>query len=156
MIDWVLKLVFLTAICFITIFLVRYNLALTIETQDARALIFLERVLSSPTGIAYTDPLTGRTYPFIIDSAKLNTAQQALENSIKLSKNDYIAAELNLVFGNGNIQKISYNTQGYEQWKKGIIQGNHISIPFSTKVLVAKENAFVPGKLTADIITPKG
>ena len=155
MIDWVVKLLFLVAIVFITIFLVRYNVVSAMETQDARSFVFVQRVVSTPSGIAYTDPLTGRTYPYIIDGSKLSIMQQALEQSIVLSANDYIAAQLDLAIGN-DTHTFFYNQHAYTQWKKGIIKGNHISMNTALHVLVAQQGKFIPATLTVDLITPKG
>lgn len=156
MIDWVVKLLFLVAICFLTIFIVRYNVVLSTEMQDARAFLFVQRVLSSPSGITYTDPLTGRTYPFIIDGDKLSHAQQSLEQSIKLSENDIIAAELDVAVGSSPVRSIFYNQQAYTQWKKGIIQGNHVGLSKSIPVLVAQNGTFAAGTVSINLITPKG
>lgn len=151
---------FLLFVCVFGIFFMfRHFMVLSVETESVRSELFFQRLLYSPTGITYADPLTGRPYPGIIDLEKASTPtllKKYVENSILPSHPDLIAAELQLELADRKLPPFVYNEEDFTQWRDLLVAGTGVSVQKKTTVLVKTPRGLERGTLTAFIITPKG
>lgn len=111
----ILRILFI-ALLFYIVYLFAYSqIKVNIDIDDTKSLIFVKRLLYSPNSIAYTNSITGRTYPGIIDLDRFNSA--TLEKAFNFSKNN-IAAKIELTDLEGNEKKEIYlNKKWYDRWE---------------------------------------
>lgn len=147
MVHWLLKLTFAIGGALAVVFLINYAFAVTVETRELRAELFLQRLLSSPTGMVYVDEL-GVVWPGTIDLRKFS--QQHIEASAVPNAHDWIAAELEL---NGKI--IHYNKEKYVQWQYLVAGGTGALYQKELFVLVTDGKSTESGRLRITMITPK-
>jgi len=109
-----LRMIFI-AILFYTVYLFAYSqIKINIDIDDTRNLIFVKRLLYSPNSFSYTDNITGRTYPGIIDINRFDS--DILAKAFNFSKNN-IAAKIELTNLENNEKKEIYlNQKWYERW----------------------------------------
>jgi len=67
---------YVIVIVVIAFFIAQYSLT-EMDTFPTRAVLMTERLLHSPEGISWEDPLTQRVYPHIIDAEKLDEWNEA-------------------------------------------------------------------------------
>lgn len=146
--DMLIKMTILLIAAFAMVFLIQQYLAVSIETGALRSEIFLQRVLSSPTGIAYVDPNTGVAWPGTIDREKFTDEQLAA--SIPEADQDWIAAELTL-----DGITIRHNGERYVEWQRMVAVGSAIVAQRDIPVVVYDGATVRKGMLRVSTIAPK-
>lgn len=92
-----------------------YGTKTTLDIQKTKDLLFTERIIYSPSAFIYTNPVTKRSYPGIIDPERFN--QEVLDKALNYSKNN-IAAKLTLKnLDNNETKEIYLNKKGYDRWE---------------------------------------
>jgi len=111
----ILRILFI-ALLFYIIYLFAYSqIKINIDIEDTKSLIFVKRLLYSPNSISYTDPITGRTYPGIIDLERFDPTIP--EKAFNFSKNN-LAAKIELTNLENNEKKEIYlNKKWYDRWE---------------------------------------
>ncbi len=85
------------------------------DIRDAEARIFANRLLYSPNGISYIEEDLGRSYPWTVDLAKIDSS--FLDSAFKLDDNQVLAAKITVTSTAGNVMKEAvYNEVWYYRW----------------------------------------
>lgn len=121
MIQWMLRLIFLTVVVFSCVLLIRMYIKSDVNIFEAETDLFYKRVLYSPDGIMYKDYKINRAYPGIIDLERFRDGTNITEDMIVYgAPNNYIAAKFTL--RERKRQELQpyefyYNKNGYTRWK---------------------------------------
>lgn len=109
----IVRMMFMIFVSVSVVFLVFKFVALSVDVKPAEGNILLNRLISSPGCLAYTDLELNRSYPGIIDMARFNSSH--LDDCIYFGEsNDYAAANLTLlILGTGKLNTTYYNKDGY-------------------------------------------
>lgn len=111
----ILRILFIALLFYITYLFAYSQIKVNIDIDDTKSLIFVKRLIYSPNSISYTDPVTERIYPGIIDIERFNPA--TLENTFNFTKNN-IAAKIELTNLENNEKKEIYlNKEWYDRWE---------------------------------------
>lgn len=153
----VVRMLFMVFVAISVVFLVYKFVALSVDVREAEGNIILNRLITSPACLAYTDPELGRAYPGIIDMAGLS--QGRLDSCLYFGEsNDYAAANITLVtLGTGKIDSAYYNEVGYKLlYPKASLTGPGGAVLFEAKryVLVMEESNLKRGLLTVQLVMP--
>ncbi len=110
-----LRLVFII-IFFYTIYaFASYGLKTNLDIQKTREMVLVERSLYSPNSFIYSDSLTGRSYPGIIDIERFDS--EILDKAFNYNKSN-IAARFELKnLGNNETKEIYLNKKWYDRWQ---------------------------------------
>ena len=161
---WIPKFVYLVIVVLSVVFLVRMLVANNIDSTEAEARIFANRIFYSPNSISYFDPELSRAYPGIIDFAKFNSMQNSDVTFLDTSSLSYgkdnrlIAAKLSLKnMETREENDVYYNKENYLYWEPRTIQGVSGSgsvnaIDEQRYVLIKSGEKLSGGKLRINII----
>jgi hypothetical protein len=81
---WIPKMIFLAIVVVTVVFLTRFIAAIYIQTADAQATVYINKILYDKDGIIRYE--NGRAYPGVIDLAKFNDLR--LSQSMKYAEGD--------------------------------------------------------------------
>jgi len=125
-----------------------------VNIQQTKDLILINRILYSPTSIAFTDPNTGRVYPDIIDLAKFN--EKVLNSSINTDKN-LIAAKLELKnLDTNEVTETYLNKKWFDRWDP-LIKFEQYSKTIKWKyILIKRGDKINKGLLRIDVVSTSG
>lgn len=111
----ILRILFIALLFYITYLFAYSQIKVNIDIDDTKSMIFVKRLLYSPNSIPYTNPVTERTYPGIIDIERFNPT--TLENAFNFTKNN-IAAKIELTnLENDEKKEIYLNKKWYDRWE---------------------------------------
>ena len=153
---WIPRMFFLAIVVITIIFLTRFIVAIYIQTADAQAGVYINKIMYDKNGIirAYND----RSYPGVIDMAKFSGAR--LDKTMKFEKGEEgPCAKLTLKnIETGTEKTIFWNRQWYERLRpRAAFRG--IGAPFSKeeKVLVSiyENGRYTPAVLSIDMVVPR-
>ena len=165
MIMMIPQLIFLIAVLFAFVILVKTLIVTHVDVRGIDASIFAERLLFSPNGISYFDGSIERVYPGIIDLEEFRQIND--DPDFKLdrilvnygSDNPIMAAKLTLAqAGGGSIVKY-YNKIWYDRWKQKVlpsVREGPASIGSFDKrrnVLIKEGDTLSPGTLSFRILS---
>jgi hypothetical protein len=153
----IVRLLFIVFVSVSVVFLVFKFVALSVDIKNSEGNILINRLISSPGCLAYTDKTLGRSYPGIIDLSRFNP--ETLNNCIYFGEsNDFAAASLNLTtIGTGAVYSAYYNEQGYKiLYPKAGAQGSGGSMLFVEKryVQIMDESGLKGGLLIVQLVLP--
>jgi hypothetical protein len=153
----IVRLLFMVFVAVSVAFLVFKFVALSVDVNTAEGNILLNRLISSPSCLAYTDEALNRSYPGIIDLGRFKSS--FLDNCIYFGEsNDYAAANLTLVtLGTGKTDSAYFNEDGYLLlWPRAGLEGPGGSILFEEKryVLMMDDSSLKPALLTVQLLLP--
>lgn len=112
------RLIFFIFVALTVVLLVRSYVSYSIDVKDVEMEVQANRLVYSPTCLAYHDDVLDRTFPGVIDTRKLTASQ--LDKCLHYGEwNDYLAMDITLrqidnpqsVIANAVV-----NSQGYEAW----------------------------------------
>jgi hypothetical protein len=112
------RIIFLVIMLIVCVILINMFLNNKFDILDVQSEVVINGLIYSPGGIGYTDPLTGRVYPEIVDleqldSARLDSAFYYPDNRMLTAR---VAIEKNIK--PGETLKIVYlNKEWYDNWK---------------------------------------
>ncbi|MFH1063792.1 MAG: hypothetical protein V1729_01790 [Candidatus Woesearchaeota archaeon] len=113
------RIFFLVIVLTAVIVLVELYMNQKFNTEDMRAEIMINGFIYATGGINYYDPVTGRTYPEIIDLAQMNATE--LEDSFFFKNNNVIAAKIHVsqtsYYEYNHIKEIYYNKEWFDSWE---------------------------------------
>ena len=133
-------------------FLLYGFLPTTINTLDVDASLITQRLLNSPHGISYEDPITHRVYTHIIDATKINQAERITRSISYGEKNAQYAAKISI-----NNDNFYYNKELFLRWRplatKPVLWGPKTSLSTQRmSVLLKQEEHLIPVKLTIEVV----
>jgi hypothetical protein len=156
MMLWILKIGLVAAIFTFIIIIAGYFNATSVDSAEGRAVIFINRLMYSPTGLSYVDSATQRAYPGMIDMEKFDAKK--LEKSIYFEEQSLIAANLTLsIFPpeyKPPINKyVTYNGNDFKMWWP--LRGFNEYLVFTHQyyVLIYDKGKISKGTLTIELIT---
>lgn len=165
---WIPKFVYLAIALLTVIFLIRLLIVTHIDTSEAEARIFANRIFYSPNVISYFDSDIGRSYPGIIDFSKFKKLQESDLNEMDTKtityggKNGIMAAKLTLKDIETNLEEVVfYNKENYDFWEPRALNtviggsGSVKSIEEQRYVLVKNNAGIKKGSLKLNIIVRK-
>ena len=135
------------------LFLIAQQALPPVDTLSLDAPLIVERLLHSPEGISYVDPLTQRVYPSIIDENKLLNLEQRLDTLLFFdAKNEAFAAKITI-----DLKEYYYNQNEYDRWSpqagKPTVGGRKKSISSHTMTTLLKQKeTLVPVTLTIEVV----
>jgi hypothetical protein len=153
----IVRMLFMVFVAISVVFLVFKFVALSVDVKPAEGNILLNRLISSPGCLAYTDRELNRSYPGIIDMARFSSSY--LDNCTYYGEsNDFAAANLTLVtIGTGAVSSAYYNEEGYLiLFPRAGLGGSGGSTLFEEKryVLMMDESGIKGGLLTVQLVLP--
>jgi hypothetical protein len=156
--QWIPRLIFLTIVVFVCLFLIRMNISSEVTSIDAEMALYAKRIVYSPNIIAYVDSDIARVYPGIVDYDKFLHVD--LEKSLYLGEdNDYMAGNITLV---KHKKSFIFNEVGYNKWmplvKAGLFRGAGSFATYTEEmvVLVNKDGRLMRDILNITLVAPKG
>lgn len=109
------RFIFLAATIIIILVLISVFVVTNIKISGVELDIFNQRLLTSPNGLSYYDPLSNRVYPGIIDINNFNSEE--LLNDRIIYKDPQIASKIILIDKSSNKQSTAYyNKNQFENW----------------------------------------
>jgi len=161
---WIPKFVYLVIVVLSVVFLVRMLVVSNIDSTEAEARIFANRIFYSPNAVSYVDPELGRAYPGIIDADKFKSMENSDLTFLDITSLSYgkenrlIAAKLRLKnFESGEEHNVYYNKENYLYWEPRTIHGvsgsgSVNSVDEQRYVTIKSGEKFTSGKLIINII----
>lgn len=168
------QLIFLIAVLFAFVILVKTLIITTVDVREIDASILVERMLFSPNGISYHDDSINRVYPGIINLEKFKEISMKTNKDFILGEDvtsildtdvisygpdnpPIIAAELILTQEGREDIIAFYNKKWYDRWApKALGVPGPASIKEFVKernVLIKEGNTLSPGTLTFVILS---
>ncbi len=120
--ESVFWLVYIVIISTATIYIMTIMSRVNIDAHQLRADLFVERLIYSPAGIIYTDELSERSYPGIIDAERFT--RQNVDRLFNVgdpqNPNSLVSANITLrdMAGNDLLDPIEYNPERYDFWRR--------------------------------------
>lgn len=153
---WVPRMAFLAIVVVTIIFLTRFIVAIYIQTADAQANVYINKILYDKDGIIRYE--NERPYPGVIDLNKFSESR--LNSTMKFKKGEEgPCAKLTLKnIETGAEQTIFWNKRWYERLRpRAAFRG--IGAPFSKEVDVLvsiyQDGRYVPAILNIDMVVPR-
>ncbi len=112
------RIIFLVIMLMACVILIRLFINNKFDTNDTEAEIFIAGLIYGTGGVSYTDPLTGRTYPEVIDLAQLNSSE--LDAGFYRGDNRFIAAKISVLADRDDetpVKTVYYNREWYDNWR---------------------------------------
>lgn len=116
------KMIFLIAVMFAFIILIKVLIITKMDVRSTEAVILTNKILFTPEGILYFDKDTGRVYPGIIDLDKFRELSEGNPNSLDDvlmsygSGNPIISAKITLEMEAENVVAY-YNKEKFDRWE---------------------------------------
>ncbi|MBI4441510.1 hypothetical protein HY639_05055 [Candidatus Woesearchaeota archaeon] len=129
-----------------------YVMILHVDTHEVEARMFVQQLLVSPAGLVQDKE--GYVHIGVIDPAKLNS----LDNRMQFDK--ALAARVVLTnLTGGSIAEGFFQKEWYRLWsvllgKRGA--GGTVNYQLTNYVLFETGNGALPGRLTVDVVMPRG
>jgi len=153
----IVRLLFMVFVAVSIVFLVFKFVALSVDVKEAEGNILINRLISSPGCLAYTDRELNRSYPGIIEMDRFNASY--LDSCAYFGEsNDFAAAKLTLVtLGTGRTNSTYYNEDGYVLlYPKAGLEGSGGARQFeeSRYVLLMEGSSLKRAILTVQLVLP--
>ena len=115
--NWIPKIFSTIFVLAVVIMFVHFYSKISINTFDSESEIFINRLLYSPDGISYQDPLSGRLYPGMIDISRFsNSTIPILQKSIDFGADKHIGASIKIKdFAGVAVAYGTYNPDTYRR-----------------------------------------
>jgi len=115
------RIIFLVIMMIVCVILIRMFLNNKFDVTDIQSEVLIDGMLYGAGGVGYLDPVTGRTYPEVIDPDQLNSYE--LDNTLYYPANNIISARI--VVGKGTLlvgepslfRAVYYNKEWYDNWE---------------------------------------
>jgi len=152
------KLIFLTAVLFAVVILVKFALVSVIDVREVESNVLITRLLYSKDGISYFDKETSRVYPGIIELDKFYDLSNLNPNSLDTVSANYgisnpiIAARITLKF-QGKAALAYYNKDRFDKWEPRVVpgvtggEGSFVAFEQEKYILVKQSGKLTPGIL---------
>jgi|SRR3989338_2154785 len=117
------KLIFLTAVLFAVVILVKLFIITTTDIRRVESDILISRLLYSPNGLSYFDNELKRVYPAVIDLNKFKQLSAGSPNQLDNgaaaygSDNPIIAAKITLKQEGSKDIDVFYNKDRFDKWE---------------------------------------
>ncbi len=161
---WVLRIIFLVAVMFSIMILIRSYITTTIDISELQGNLLAYRMIYSPNSISNYDSEINRTYPGIIDVRRFESqnAEKFLEKSAYYGKDSKEAGARLLLKGISNNEErtIYYNEDFFKEQKKlvdsGFTEGPGGAKGYTKKynVVMLSKGSLSRGMLTVDVVIP--
>lgn len=150
---WIPRIIFMVIVIFSIMLLVGSYFKVEIIVSEAESELFIQRLLHSPHGISYFDPLSNRVYPGIINLDNLDL----LNKSIFYGEQKQIGAKLTIEDLDENLlAEHIYNNIVYRRIAQEGKGGADV-MRKSMYVLVKEDSEQIPGILRMEVVLiPKG
>lgn len=151
MMNWSFsRIIFITLLLFTVYLLVTSTIRYQLNVSELQNLIITKKLLNSPDSFTYTDPVTLRTYPGIIDLGKFST--ENLENTFNVESIN-VAVKLELTDLENNVAYEAYlNKKWYDRWSPISSFDKYDSIIDKRYVLIKVDNGFHKGLLKMNVV----
>ena len=163
---WIIKIIFLVAVLFSLVFLVRSFIVTELDIFNAETDIFVQRILLSRNGVSYIDEDLDRLYPGIVDMDKFLSPdfEDILNHSIYFGEvNKKIASNITLLDEDGDtIRTVIYNPEYFFRWKE-MLEAQWLRGPggvggkkkqFQVLIKSADSADLRPGLLIVEVVIP--
>ena len=153
MLMWIPRIIFMTIVIFSILLMVGSYFRFEIAISGAESELFVQRLLNSPHGISYYDPLSNRVYPGIIDLDNFDL----LNKSVFYGEQKQVGAKLIVKdLGNKVLSERIYNNIVYRRLAQEGKGGVDV-FRKSLYILVRNESGQIPGMLNLEVVLiPKG
>ena len=150
------RLIFIV-IFFSTIYLFTSSqLKSAINTRALQEEIFLQRLLYSPEGVSYTDPVTGRIYPGTIDMEKLKKDESLLDGAFSADKKRFAARIQITNLDTKDSLELFINKEGYGRWAPLATFPRYGKSILKNYVLLREGTHISKGMLRTDVVIDRG
>lgn len=160
MLMWLPRIIFMTIVFFSIVFLTSWYARTEIQTWQTESELIAQRILYSPGGISYNDPLSNRLYPGVIDLTKFK------DNSIPLlddslfygTENKHIGANITIIdLKKNQLAQGIYNNIVYRRIaEKGRLgRGGVNTVEKQIYVLAKDETKTIPAIAQITIVIPR-
>ena len=128
-ITFIPKIIFLIAVIFAFVLLVKVLLVTKVDVRQVEADILVNRILLSQNGISYYDESVKRLYPGVIDLKKFQEIGKGNPNTLDTgiitygSDNPIISAKITLKQASKEDISIFYNKDRFDKWEPRALPG---------------------------------
>jgi len=157
--QWLMRLLFLTAVIFSCVFLIRSYIDSDIDISNTEMQIFTYRVLYSPNSIMYTEDNTGRVYPGIVDYDNFLNGENLTMKAIDYTEEkSYLGAKFWL---KNKDKTFYYYKNNYDMYKPLVGVGGATDLggvdylKRDIFVLVYEDGKYVEDRLIIEVVTPR-
>jgi hypothetical protein len=154
MIFAIIRVIFLTAVLFSVVLLVKSFFVQSISTKDIEATIFFNRILYGQGGILWEDKETGRVYTGIIDLKAFEGASRYLDQYLaSYGDSPLLASKLTLKRKGQQDIIAYYHQEQFNRWEPRALpsveggSGSITSYENEAYVLIFDGEKFSPGSL---------
>jgi len=155
MVFWLQRFIFIIIALLAVWLLVNYMVITKLDSDYVEAEVMFNRLMYSPNGFTYTDPLTHRAIPGVIDLEKFTS--ENIDKSIKFGK-PRAAARLVLYRDGAEMKNASLNGQWLRRWSPRIgFAGPGASVLLEKEFPVVYKDGeeFKTGLLKVNVVVPK-
>lgn len=147
---WAIKIIMIVAIVAIVHILKTAALGNMLETYDTEFIILNNKILYSPTALAYTSLDTGRTYPGIISLDDFN------EGTLNKSMTKNLPAKLTLIHMNRTVIKEIYHDRARYDLLIPLTFSQKYDLKNKTHyVLLNQGDELNPALLNVEVVVPR-
>jgi len=158
MVWWIPRIIFLVIVLSSVIFLTTMYINTEKETWKTESELFIHRLIYSPNGISYYDPLTNRVYPGIIDLKKIKNTEIINRSLFYGKDNKHIGANISVYDKNDNLlaqgiynEKVSKRIQ-----EKGFLGvGGIDSKQKKYYILIKNKENYIPANMKITVVVPR-
>ena len=164
-IVWVGRIIFMLLVITVIILFVNFYSDINISSHQAETELFINRMLYSPQGISYYDPISGRLYPGIIDLTKFETKTlpdsnktlytiPSLQKTMDFGLEKHIGAEIFITdLSDVPLKLAYYNERVYQRKEETIAGPGGVDVEYKEIYVLAKqENNLIPAILYLHVV----
>ncbi|MBI2576923.1 hypothetical protein HYV84_06925 [Candidatus Woesearchaeota archaeon] len=157
MFNYAIPRIIFIVIFFSTIYLFTSSqLKAAINTRALQEEIFLQRLLYSPEGISYTDPVTGRLYPGTVDMDKLKKDESLLDSAFSADTKRFAARIQITSLETKDTWELFINKEGYGRWAPLTKFPRYDKSILKNYVLLREGDRISKGMLRTDVVIDRG
>ena len=154
-----MRVVLTIAVLLIIILFINLYSNINMDTAEAEAETFIYRTLYSADGISYTDGVSGRVYPGIIDLSKFeNNSIPLLEKSIDYGADEHVGAKFIVKdFAGKPLASAVYNPKTHRRIaEKGIAGPGGVDVKEKqVYALIKDKDSIIKGRLEISVVVER-
>ncbi len=157
MLTWIIKIFFYVMVVGTIFLIVNSYFSFKLDTKDAEAAIFTQRLIYSPNGLSYYDPLSNRLYPGIIDLSKIQDTSTINKSIFYGEESRHIGAKIIVEQGSKKTIGI-YNPNVYKRIvERGFLGRGGVDVMHENIYVLTTSNLhnLTPGNLKLEIVIPR-
>ncbi len=159
MLIWIPRIIYLIIVIMATSGLILAFIVTNVNVGDIESHVLMHRLQFSQEGITAYDSYTGRVYPGLVDTGRLNANN--LQSALGAGGNELAMRFVMSDFSDKELARAYLNRETYENWQPiAIVVGDDSEISGSGRKFPHSESRYAysgtPARLETVVITPDG